>query len=68
METNRVINAVKRHPNLAKLSKASGVSIRSLMELKHDPEANPRLRTLVLIDAGLKKLAAENRERSLNVQ
>lgn len=58
METNRVINAVRNpQTNLAKLSALSGVSIRSLMDLRHNPMANPTLRTMEAIAKALPKMA-----------
>lgn len=56
MNTTKVINAVRNpHTNLAKLSVASGVSVRALMAIRHDPRANPTLHTLEAIDKALAK-------------
>lgn len=55
MTNRQVINAV-RNPasNLTKLSKASGVSIRTLMDLRHNPLANPTMHTLDALAKAIK--------------
>lgn len=59
MNTTKVINAVRNpHTNLAKLAVASGVAVRVLMAIRHDPRANPTLRTLEAIDKALVKGSA----------
>ena len=56
MDNDKVIAKVKdRHTCLADLAKRSGVSIRTLMHIRHS-DANPTMKTMARIAKGVQSM------------
>lgn len=60
MDPDKIIKQVQDpRTNLAALAKASDVSIRALMQMRHSPDANPTLSTLRAVYVALLKMKDE---------